>query len=395
MGTVFRAVDLRTGGNVAVKAPHAFLTRDRNYVERLRREAMIAASLQSPRIARVTDLAEHDGTPYLVMEYVPGETLANVIDREGPLAPERALRIALEVARALDAAHQRGIVHRDLKPQNIHVDNDDVKVLDFGIARLQGLSSLTGAGTLLGSPEYTAPERMDGMGDIRGDVYALGVVLYEMLSGRLPFSGDTPWRLLQRHASEPPPPLPAGLPTAVYPIVERCLAKRPEDRYATPRDLAVAPQHAARLVDGETGAATVAAPPPSSAQIRLPTPPDFAPRPANSAAGAGPTTHPGVRRGAPSGRPPTAQNAARPRRPWSAGAGRGRRGARTCTARRRRAGTTARHWRGRTVRRRRRDTARGPAHAGSRLPRRGRAGAGARAPGGQGGRDDAQGPDRR
>ncbi len=251
MGTVFRAVDLRTGGDVAVKVPHPFLVGDKVFVERLRREAQAAAALHSPRIARVTDFAEHEGTPYLVMEYVPGQTLAERIERGGPLPPAEALHITLEVARALDAAYQRGIVHRDLKPQNIRLDGDDVKVLDFGIARMEGFSGLTSASTLIGSPEYLAPERAEGPGDVRADIYSLGVILYQMLSGKVPFDGGTPFTIMRRHATEAPPPLPPGLPRPVYPIVERCLAKRPEDRFPTPRDLIAALQETLQQIEEE------------------------------------------------------------------------------------------------------------------------------------------------
>jgi eukaryotic-like serine/threonine-protein kinase len=246
MGTVYRAVDLRTGADVAVKVPHRFLARDKAYMERLRREAEIAASLSSPRVARVTDFAEHDGTPYLVMEFVPGETLAAYIDRQGELDPMVALRITLEIARALDAAHQRGITHRDLKPQNIHIDGEDVKVLDFGLAHLEGQTSLTQNSVVTGSPEYMAPERVEGLSDIRSDLYGLGIVLYEMLAGKVPFDGGTPWTVMRRHASDAPPPLPEGLTPSVQQIVEKLLAKRPEDRYQTPRELITALQDAIR-----------------------------------------------------------------------------------------------------------------------------------------------------
>ena len=262
MGTVYRAVDLRTGAEVAIKVPHPFVVHDRAYIERLRREAQIAASLHSPRVALVTDFAEHEGTPYLVMEYVPGVSLATLLEREDAMRIGDALHVALEVARALDAAHQRGIVHRDLKPGNIHLDNDDVKVLDFGIARLDGQSNLTAAGTLGGSPEYIAPERMEGQADIRADIYSLGIVLYEMITGRPPFEGATPWTVLRRHAAEPPPPLPPSVPAVVAAIIERCLAKRPEARYQTPRELIGALQEAIRTVQRQqTEAVRLTSPP--------------------------------------------------------------------------------------------------------------------------------------
>jgi hypothetical protein len=296
MGTVFRAVDLRTGGEVAVKIPHPFLVSDKVFVERLRREAQAAAALHSPRIARVTDFAEHQGTPYLVMEYVPGLTLAERIERDGPLPPAEALHIAFEVARALDAAHQRGVTHRDLKPQNIRLDGDDVKVLDFGIARMEGFSGLTSASTLIGSPEYLAPERAEGPGDVRADLYSLGVILYQMLSGKVPFDGGTPFTIMRRHATEAPPPLPPGLPQPVYPIVERCLAKRPEDRFQAPRELAGALQEALQRLEEERVTRRLAARAPlaDGRTLDLPRPlqsepgePAGSPAPASTAAPAG------------------------------------------------------------------------------------------------------------
>ncbi len=270
MGTVYRATDLRTGAHVAVKIPHTFLASDKVYVERLKREAQIAASIHSPRVARVTDFAEHDGQPYLVMEYVPGETISDLIDRRGAIEPVEALHITLEVARALDAAHQRGITHRDLKPQNIRIDDADIRVLDFGIARLEGQKGLTSAGQLIGSPEYLAPERAEGLGDIRSDIYSLGVVLYQMLAGKAPFDGGTPFTILRRHANEAPPPLPAGMPAQVYPIVERCLAKRPEDRYQLPRELILAIQEAQRAIQEEHTSQRLAGAVPPGRTLDLP-----------------------------------------------------------------------------------------------------------------------------
>jgi serine/threonine-protein kinase len=258
MSVVYRAVDLRTGANVAVKIPHDVLLRDQQYVQRLKREAQIAATIDSSRIAKVTDVTEHDDTPYLVMEYVSGEELGDRLLREGALPPVEAARIALDVARALDAANERGVVHRDLKPQNIRITpHGDVKVMDFGIARQEGRPGLTSASLFIGTPDYTAPERAEGSGDIRSDIYSLGVVLYEMLCGKLPYSGSTPWTVIQMHASEPLPPLPEGLPAPVVEIVERCLEKRPEDRYQTPRELVQALQAVVRTLDRDEAPATI------------------------------------------------------------------------------------------------------------------------------------------
>jgi serine/threonine-protein kinase len=260
MSTVYRAVDLRTGGYVAVKIPHAFLIRDPQFLQRLKREAQIAATIQSNRVAHVTDVSEHENTPYIVMECVEGDSLADILTRVGALPPARALQIALEIARAIDAAHARGVVHRDLKPQNIKMMEDgDIKVLDFGIARMEGKAALTTASLFLGTPDYAAPERSEGTGDIRSDIYSLGVVLYEMLCGKLPFSGSTPWTVMRMHTADPPPPLPDDIPPVAREIVERCLQKAPEDRYQTPRELVDALQSAIRTLDREELSATMSA----------------------------------------------------------------------------------------------------------------------------------------
>lgn len=237
MGTVYRATDLRTGGTVAVKIVRPELAADGDYIARLRREAQLAAAVDSPRVVRIVDLDHEGGVTYLVMEYVDGATLAELV-RGGPLATRKALHIAREIAFALEALHTRGIVHRDLKPHNIKVDpGGAVKLIDFGIARAEGVPGVTSTGLFIGSVTYAAPERIDGRVDIRSDIYAVGVILYELLAGRPPFEGALPMAVLDKHLEEPPPPLPASVPAKTREVVERCLAKRPDNRYQTPREL--------------------------------------------------------------------------------------------------------------------------------------------------------------
>jgi eukaryotic-like serine/threonine-protein kinase len=281
MSVVYRATDLHTGGTVAIKIPHAFLLRSPQYVQRLKREAEIAANLHSSRIARVTDVSEHNGAPYLVLEFVPGESLAALLARRGALPPVEALTIVLDVARAMQTAHDRGVVHRDIKPQNIYITPaGDVKVLDFGIARMEGLTNITTASVFLGTPDYAAPERAEHAGDIRSDIYSLGVVLYEALTGELPFAGSTPWKTMELHLMAPPPSLPESVPAPVRAIVDRCLEKSPTDRYQTPAELATALRRAIRIVDRHDEEEPVAHAGTASAEASAATPLRAAPAPA-------------------------------------------------------------------------------------------------------------------
>ncbi len=271
-GTVYQAIDRRTGGLVAVKVLHPALAGDNDYTARLRREATIAASLISPRIVRITDFDEHAGTPFLVMEYVAGQTLREYLDERGRLPVHEALTIALEVARALAAAHEHGIVHRDLKPNNIKLVEGQVKVLDFGVARAEGLPALTVAGTYLGTPDYSAPEQADGRDDSRSDLYALGVILYELVAGRRPFQGRTALEVLAQHAHVPPPSLGSDVPHDVQDLIMRCLGKAPSSRYQTAAELSRALEASrARLPQVSDGCAEPAGTP-SPETLELPHP---------------------------------------------------------------------------------------------------------------------------
>ena len=209
---VYRATDLRTRGPVAVKLLAPALAHSAVSRQRLQREAQLAAGLSSPRVVRVLDLFEHQGTPVLVMEYVARETLADLLRRRRPLPVAEAVDLAREIARALTAAHAQGVIHRDLKPANIKLVEGQVKVLDFGLARLAAGDSLSASGGYLGTPEYSAPEQADGQADARTDVYALGMVLYELLPGQPPFRAASPLAVLRQHVEAPVLPLPPERP---------------------------------------------------------------------------------------------------------------------------------------------------------------------------------------
>jgi serine/threonine-protein kinase len=243
MGTVFRATDVRDGQAVALKVLRADLTSEPGYVERFRREAAIAGSLTSPQIVRVLDSGQEGETYFIVMEYVEGNSLDKLL-AVGPLSPPQAIRFAHQVCRALEEASQRGIVHRDIKPQNILITPDGaVKVTDFGVARVTGAPGITTDGMYLGTPEYMSPEQIDGKTDTRSDIYSLGIVMFQMLTGELPYRGETPWKTLDLHARAPIPHVATKAPEVepwLDEVVWRCMAKRPQQRYSTPAALAAA-----------------------------------------------------------------------------------------------------------------------------------------------------------
>ncbi|MBN1659567.1 MAG: serine/threonine protein kinase, partial [Anaerolineae bacterium] len=241
MATVYRAYQPSLHRYVAIKVLPPQLTFDLEFVERFQREARAAASLRHPNIVVIHDVAQESvagaATHYIVMEYLEGQTLGDLIGREGPLPPERAVRIVEQVGAALDYAHQRGFVHRDVKPSNIFVgEGDRVTLTDFGIAKAASeAQQLTRTGAIMGTPEYMSPEQAEGEPiDHRTDLYALGVVLYQMLVGRVPFRGTTPHAVLHDVIYEPPPPPRRINPTltpAVEAVVMKAIAKRPEQRF--------------------------------------------------------------------------------------------------------------------------------------------------------------------
>ena len=248
MGEVWRAHDTVTDRVVAVKVLPQHLADDNTFVKRFRREAHAAARLDSPHVVPIHTYGEIDGRLYVDMRLIKGHDLQTVL-AEGPLPPARAVRIIEQVAEALHAAHEIGLVHRDVKPSNILLDkNDFAYLIDFGIARAAEDTKLTGTGSMIGTLQYLAPERLGtGEVDAHADIYALACVLYECLTGRPPFPEQSPERLMSAHLNTPPPQpsttqpeVPAGFDD----VIATGMAKDPDQRYATTVELASAAQDA-------------------------------------------------------------------------------------------------------------------------------------------------------
>lgn len=243
MGDVWCAQDQVLERAVAVKVMRPSVEAEEAFAERFRAEARHTAGLSShPHIAAVYDYGEHDALAFLVMEYADGEPLSDRLRRAGRLAPEEVRRLMAQAALALGFAHEAGVVHRDVKPANVMIGRDGaVKLTDFGIARALDGSGHTRTGEVLGTPFYLSPEQALGRPATgASDLYALGVVAHEMLSGRRPFDRGTPVATALSHVSEPPPPLPGDVPEDLAGVVQACLAKDPADRPATGRAVAEA-----------------------------------------------------------------------------------------------------------------------------------------------------------
>ncbi|MPZ72215.1 MAG: Stk1 family PASTA domain-containing Ser/Thr kinase [Nitriliruptorales bacterium] len=241
MADVELAHDRVLDRQVAVKILHSRYADDPSFLERFKREARAAASLNHPNMVAVYDTGEQDARPFIVMEYVAGRSLRDVLRREGVL-PQRAAEIAGSAALALHYAHERGLIHRDVKPANIMISNEgQVKVTDFGIARAVNAETVTQTAAVFGTAAYIAPEQAQGLPvDARTDVYSLGVVLYEMLTGRQPFSADSAVALAYKHVSEDPvrpTQINAEIPPALEAVVMRAMAKNPDNRYPNARQL--------------------------------------------------------------------------------------------------------------------------------------------------------------
>jgi serine/threonine-protein kinase len=238
MATVDLAEDTELGRHVAVKRLFLSLAGDRVFEQRFYREARMAAALSHPNLVAVYDVGEEDGLPYIVMEYVDGESLAELMAREGPIAADRAVDLLLQVCAGLEHAHAAGLVHRDIKPQNLLVRRDGVvKVADFGIARTLDATRLTQAGTVLGTAAYLAPEQAAGERvTAAADLYSLGVVGYELLSGATPYRVETLADLVVER--RPPPPAIDDAPPHIDRALRRCLAVDPAERPGTAGELA-------------------------------------------------------------------------------------------------------------------------------------------------------------
>jgi eukaryotic-like serine/threonine-protein kinase len=237
MSSVYRARDRSLGRLVAIKLLHEQYLSDSEQVERFRREARAVATLAHPNVAVVIDRGEEDGRPYIVFEYVEGGNLKALIEREAPLPLEKVLQLGIQIARGLEHAHRSGLIHRDVKPHNVLLDaGGQVKLIDFGIARssTEVRPGLTLTGTVLGSSDYIAPEQAQGRTvEDRTDVYSLAIVLYELLTGKLPFPGGNFVAVAMRHINEEPPPVAdhrKDVPARLTALMQQSLLKDPEQR---------------------------------------------------------------------------------------------------------------------------------------------------------------------
>src|SRR5918911_743650 len=255
MADVFLAEDQQLGRKLALKLLHARFAEDAGFVERFRREAQAAAGLQHPNVVGVYDRGTYDGTYYIAMEYLPGRTLKQLIRQEAPLDPVRAIDITIQSLKAARFAHRRGVIHRDLKPHNVIVDDSDqAKVTDFGIARA-GASDMTETGSIMGTAQYLSPEQAQGHAvSASSDLYSVGVVLYELVTGRVPFDAESAVTIALKHVSEAPKPLREvnpNVPPELEHVVLWALNKDPAHRPKTADELIVALHQVRELIVAE------------------------------------------------------------------------------------------------------------------------------------------------
>src|SRR4051812_17414554 len=258
MGEVWEATDLVIGRQVAIKILKDEYLGDPGFLERFRAEARHAALVNHEGIANVYDYGEEEGSAYLVMELVPGEALSSILERDHVLSTDKVLDIVAQTAAALQAAHAAGLVHRDIKPGNLLITPDGrVKITDFGIARIADQVPLTATGQVMGTVQYLSPEQASGRSaSPTTDIYSLGIVAYESLAGRRPFTGESQVAIAMAQINETPPELPVTISEPVRNLVYACIAKNPADRPASAAHLARAAQ-ALRRGDVEAAAAAV------------------------------------------------------------------------------------------------------------------------------------------
>lgn len=244
MALVYKAHDVLLNRNVAIKVLRQQFVNDEEFIRRFRREAQSAASLSHPNVVSVYDVGQEDDIHYIVMEYVEGQNLNEIIKERAPLQVDEAIRIASQIADALDHAHHNQIIHRDIKPHNILIGrNGRVKVTDFGIARAVTSTTITQTGSVVGSVHYFSPEHAKGVATgEKSDLYSLGIVLYQMLTGRLPFLGESPISValkhLQEHFEEPRSVNPM-IPQSVENIILKSMRKNPGERYQSAKEMLV------------------------------------------------------------------------------------------------------------------------------------------------------------
>lgn len=243
MSLVYRAVDIRTGHSVAVKILKSEYNSDKEFLERFQREAQAASLMSHHNLVNLLDVGVEGEYRYLVMEYVSGNTLKDIIRQKGRLNYQTAIQITIRILSALQHAHDSGIIHRDIKPQNVLIHSDGhVKVADFGIARMTGSATIGKGDTVVGSVHYSSPEQVSGsVVEATSDLYSTGVVLYEMLTGRVPFTGETPVAVAMQHIKDAPPPIAdfaPETPPALVAVVMKALEKDPKKRFQSAREMA-------------------------------------------------------------------------------------------------------------------------------------------------------------